>query len=175
MEAKHDPWQTLRGLFPKWDPTPEETSLFRKQFGSRSREVMVTAIENFRIGYRYTQPNLGSILKEYSVIMNNRNSAADKVASQSEVDDAEFVRKVESDNAKILFDLELLTDEQLADLREGMKKAPGVSMISGKMTGSPDGWSRVTRGLSWVLAEKMGLIAGSSSSGQPQGPSPGRE
>lgn len=168
MKPDYDPWQTLRGLFPKWEPTAEEARLFRGQFSSRNREVLVTSIENYRIGFRYAQPNLGGILKEYSSIMMNKNSAADRAVRIDEVDDEEFIRKVDSDNSKILFDLELLTDEQLADLRVAMENAPGVSTISGKMAGPPKGWSRVTRGLSWVLAEKMGMIAGSLSLDQRQ-------
>ena len=57
-------WGLLKGLFPKWEPTHEEASLFRKILQTRNDNVMETAIENFRISYRYTAPNLGGILKD---------------------------------------------------------------------------------------------------------------
>ena len=159
--GREAPWQAVRGLFPKWDPTVEESALYQRTFGSRNATLMKTAIENFRIGYRYREPHLGGILKEYGKLVQNRNNSHDRKPKPGEVDDPEYVRKVEADNAKILHDLELLTEEQLSNLRKAMSEKPGVSSLTGSMTGGPDNWSRTARGLSWVLADEMGMIAGS--------------
>lgn len=161
-------WLLLTGLFPKWAPTPEESKLFRRTLSSRNAEVMANAIENFRISFRYKEPNLGGILKEYSSLMREREMSRTFESRPKVTEDEELCKAVEADKAKMLHELELLSDEQRKHLIVQMEQRPYVAPLVGKMKGDPSSWSCFARGLAWALAMELGLIAGTSLSDQPQ-------
>lgn len=163
-------WGLLKGLFPKWEPTHEEASLFRKILQTRNDNVMETAIENFRISYRYREPNLGGILKEYSSIMNEmRAQSSTSVVNDDGDDEEEHRAAVEASDAKILHELEMLTDEQIQRLSATIdQNVFAKAMLGGRLTAPPSTWSRLSRGLVWAIATDKGLIAGISSSDQRQ-------
>jgi len=161
-------WELLKGLFPKWEPTREEASLFRKILQTRNDNVMETAIENFRISFRYREPNLGGILKEYSSIMNERNLQPSTSALADEEDEEQERAAVEASDAKILHELEMLTDGQIQKLAAEIDQNVFAKAMMGGLPGAPSTWSRLSRGLAWAIAMDQGLIAGILSSDQLQ-------
>ncbi len=176
MEASHETnWDMLKGLFPKWDPNHHEARLFRRAFGSRRADLMQRAIEDFRTYFKYAQPNLGGILKEYGRIhgdLTRANSSRPAVADFDEEADAEEVRK---SRARIMLDLEMMDDESMGSVKSAMSAQEVLSGIIGRTRGPVQGWTDTARGLVWAKAIEMGLIAGSSSSTQPPSLSPDPE
>lgn len=176
MEVSHETnWDMLKGLFPKWDPNHHEARLFRRAFGSRRADLMQTAIEDFRTYFKYAQPNLGGILKEYSRIhgdLTRANSSRPAVADFDEEADAEEVRQ---SRARILLDLELMTEESIASVKSEISSVDALSGIIERIRGPIQGWNDTARGLVWAKAVEMGLIAGSSLSTQPPSRSPDPE
>ena len=168
-------WDLIKGLFPKWDPNHYEARLYRKALKSRRSDLMETAIEDFRTFHKYQQPNLGGILKEYGRIqgdLTRATSARPAVAGFDEEADAEEVRQ---SRARILLDLELMTDESIDSVKSNISSVEALSGIMGRIRGPIQGWTDTARGLVWAKAVEMGLIAGSSSSTQPPSPSPDPE
>ena len=136
---------------------------------------METAIEDFRTYYKYQQPNLGGILKEYSRIhgdLSRANAARPVDDGFDEEADAEEVRQ---SRARILLDLELMAEEQVESVKAEIARSEALSGMIGRIKGPVQGWTDTARGLVWAKATEMGLIAGSSSSTQPPSPSPDRE
>lgn len=176
MEASHESnWEMLKGLFPKWAPNHHESRLFRRAFDTRRADLMETAIEDFRTYYKYQQPNLGGILKEYSRIhgdLTRANSARPAVDDFDEEADAEEVRQ---SRARILLDLELMSEEDIKSVKGEIASSEALSGIIGRTKGPVQGWTDTARGLVWAKATEMGLIAGSSSSTQPPSLSPDHE
>jgi len=176
VEASHESnWEMLKGLFPKWAPNHHESRLFRRAFDTRRADLMETAIEDFRTYYKYQQPNLGGILKEYSRIhgdLSRANAARPVDDGFDEEADAEEVRQ---SRARILLDLELMAEEQVESVKAEIARSEALSGMIGRIKGPVQGWTDTARGLVWAKATEMGLIAGSSLSTQPPSPSPGPE
>tara|TARA_R110002012_G_scaffold233484_1_gene406677 strand:+ start:244 stop:654 length:411 start_codon:yes stop_codon:yes gene_type:complete len=136
---------------------------------------METAIEDFRTYFKYQQPNLGGILKEYSRIhgdLTRANSSRPAVEEFDEEADAEELRQ---SRARILLDLELMADDSVDAVKSKIASTEALSGMIGRIKGPVQGWTDTARGLVWAKAVEMGLIAGSSSSTQPQSPSPDPE
>jgi hypothetical protein len=166
-----DPWSMLRGLFPKWEPTLEESGLFRRAFESRRNDLLTSAIEDYRTFYKYREPNLGEILKRYADLFRQIDRSSEK-ADESE-SDIEDQADLDRSRRRIAHDLELASDTDLTRVMEELGKMPSLVSFIGRLSSSRDEWSHVQRGLVWAKAEQMGLLAGSSSSTVPPSPSPG--
>lgn len=166
-----DPWTTLRGLFPKWEPTIEEAGLFRRAFNSRKPEMLRTAIEDYRTYYKYREPNLGEILKRYAdlareVSKNAKGPSDDR--DGEEIDEEEFAASVR----RIEHDLDIMDKGNLALVLAEVAKMPSLALFVGRLRGEPSEWTHVQRGIVWAQADQMGLLAGSSPSTARPSPSP---
>jgi hypothetical protein len=165
-------WSLLKGLFPKWDPNEHEARLFRQALRSRRADLIQTAIEDFRTFYKYQQPNLGGILKEYSRLVGDLSRSKSSGSDKEEFDEEADKEEVRRSRAKILLELEMMGEEDLTKAREAMKTVWGISGIIGRIKGPVSGWTEMARGLVWAKSIEMGLIAGSSLSTQPPNLSP---
>jgi len=169
-----DPWALLRGLFPKWDPTVEESGLFRRAFDTRRGDLLVAAVEEYRTYYRYREPNLGSILTKYAEYFRasatSPESDKDDFLESEEEDRSQFERS----NRRISHDLDLLTGSDLELIIGELGKMPSMAMFVGRLKPSHGEWTPIQRGMVWAKADQMGLIAGSSSSTAPQSLSQGQ-
>lgn len=162
-------WITLRGLFPKWDPTMEEAALFRRAFSSRKSDLMKTAIENYRTYVKWREPNLGEILKRYADLVREHSKNAASTGDEIEGDDdAAEAEALASSRRRIEHDLELLSSDDLALAVSELGKMASMGAFVERLGTRIEDWGHVQRGLVWAKAEQMGLIAGSSSSTAPQ-------
>jgi hypothetical protein len=169
-----DPWSLLRGLFPKWDPTIEESGLFRRAFKSRRDDLMVSAIEEYRTFYKYREPNLGSILTKYAELVRSATkSPGEKAEDPLEKDEADR-EEFERSTRRIQHDIELLSDDDLKLVIGELGRMASLSIFVGRLKSDPREWSPIARGMVWAKAEQMGLLAGSSSSTARRSPSPGQ-
>jgi hypothetical protein len=165
-------WELLTGLFPHWTPTIQEKSLYRKALQNRRFEMMETAIEDFRTFNKFREPNLGGILKEYSRLIAelDRKSGVTKI-DDSGVSEEQMELEANLSNAKILFELELMGEEELRMVKSEVAKIPVLTSLVGRTSGSIQDWTKLARGLIWAKAEQMNLTAGSSLLTPPQSPS----
>jgi len=168
-------WDLIKGLFPKWDPNHHEARLYRKALKSRRSDLMETAIEDFRTFHKYQQPNLGGILKEYSRIHGDLTRATSTRPAAETFDEEADAEEVRQSRARILLDLELMTEESVEAVKSHISSVEALSGIMGRIRGPIQGWTDTARGLVWAKAVEMGLIAGSSSSTQPPSLSPDPE
>ena len=167
---KDDCWPLLRGLFPKWEPTMEESALFRKAFSSRSSELLRIAIEDYRTFYKYREPNLGEIVKRYSDLVRERGKAS-SVKDDPDDFDREELAAFEASNRRISHDIELLSDDVVVQILAEIRKMPALTMFVSRLSDDRERWTPFQRGLVWAKASEMNLLAGASSSTQPQSPS----
>ena len=166
-----NPWSTLRGLFPKWEPTIEETRLFTRAFDNRRKDLMVVAVEEYRTFVKWREPNLGEILKRYADFL-RRAEAATAQPEDPDQDAADGLEDLERSRRRIAHDVDLLSDEDLTRAIEGVGTISSMAALVGRLPSDRSGWTHVQRGLVWAMAERMGLLAGSSSSTPPPSPSP---
>ena len=166
-------WVTLRGLFPKWDPTMEEAALFRRSFSSRRADLLKFAIENYRTYVKWREPNLGEILKRYSDLVRERSKNAagsgDEVADQEAAAEAEALA---ASRRRIEHDIDLLTSDDIALVLAELGKMASMSSFVTRVSDNVGEWNHMQRGLVWAKADQMGLLAGSSLSTAPQSHSP---
>lgn len=148
----------------------EEAGLFRRAFKSRRDDLLASAIEDYRTFYKYREPNLGEILKRYADLFRQVEQAPDK-ADEGDLD-AEDEAAFQQSKRRIRHDVELLTDADLARVMEEVGKMPSLVSFTGRLSSDRDEWTHVQRGLVWAMADRLGIIAGSSSSTRPPSLSP---
>lgn len=165
-------WTLLRGLFPKWEPTIEEATLFRKSFRSRKADMLKLAIEDYRTFYKYREPNLGEILKRYSDLVRAHQNS--QKPDSEEPDTAAEEAELESSRRRIRHDIELMTGADISLVVSELAKMPSMSGFVGRIADDTETWNHTQRGIVWAKAEQMGLLAGGSSSTAPRSLSPGQ-
>ena len=149
----------------------EEAGLFRRAFKSRRDDLLVNAIEDYRTFYKYREPNLGEILKRYADMFRQVDQAPDK-ADEGDLD-AEEEAGFRQSKRRIQHDVELLSDADLTRVIEEVSKMPSLASFTGRLSSDRNEWTHVQRGLVWAMADRLGIIAGSSSSTRPPSLSPG--
>ena len=149
----------------------EEAGLFRRAFKSRRDDLLVNAIEDYRTFYKYREPNLGEILKRYADMFRQVDQAPDK-ADEGDLD-AEEEAGFRQSKRRIQHDVELLSDADLTRVIEEVSKMPSLASFTGRLSSDRNEWTHVQRGLVWAMADRLGIIAGRSSSTRPPSLSPG--
>jgi len=169
MKDFEEVWGMMGSLWPHADlgEGPGLKGLYRKKLrGLKRLDLLESALEDVRASYSSKTPELRWIRDRYFKLLreyeDNRAKESSKPTGQSEVD---YMREVEESRERISFNLSLLTDDELANLRKEMRGRGFLCSISGSLHGPPDSWTHFSRGMAWALHTTL-------SSGQSPGPSP---
>tara|TARA_R100001510_G_C7653796_1_gene212231 strand:+ start:2117 stop:2641 length:525 start_codon:yes stop_codon:yes gene_type:complete len=147
-------WPLMQSLWPHADLGDgfELRNLYRDRLSQCRPELLETAIKDVRANYSSKTPELKWILERYRKLLQEwRSNQESPTLTDSEDPEKEMIREIEADRSRISFNLSLLSEEELCDLREEIARRPFLRSFAGRLGGPPDEWTHFQRGIAWAL------------------------